>query len=200
MEPSKMPMSGPSLNLLFRTACLPTRGSHHMVVGQSDGAQPAELREAPMRPWQGRLSQGVADALILLTLTGCRRAEILGLRWREVDLERGDLRLETTESGASTRPIGRAAIEATTTIRSRMYGHAQAPREALVCPSESGSQIDGHNLDRAWRQVRERLGLTMRLHDLRHSAATSILEAGGRLEDAAAALGHRTLRMAQRYA
>ncbi len=50
-------------------------------------------------------------ALRLIALTGLRREEACGLRWSEVDWEGSCLRLETTKTGRSTRPIGRAALE-----------------------------------------------------------------------------------------
>lgn len=47
----------------------------------------------------------------LWALTGCRRNEIAGLKWSEVDLERGFFLFENTKTGRSVRPLGRAAIE-----------------------------------------------------------------------------------------
>jgi integrase len=50
-------------------------------------------------------------ALRLVALTGLRREEACGLRWREIDWDGSCLRIEETKTGRSTRPIGRAAIE-----------------------------------------------------------------------------------------
>ena len=55
---------------------------------------------------------GPVAALRLIALTGLRREEVCGLRWREIDLPGSCLRLEHTKTGRSVRPIGSAAKEA----------------------------------------------------------------------------------------
>ena len=49
-------------------------------------------------------------AIRLLILTGCRRGEILGLRWEEVDLEARELRLQDTKTGPRVVPLSPAAV------------------------------------------------------------------------------------------
>lgn len=49
-------------------------------------------------------------AVRLLALTGCRKGEILGLRWAEVDEPGHAFRMADTKEGASVRPIGGAAF------------------------------------------------------------------------------------------
>jgi integrase len=51
-----------------------------------------------------------AAAIKLIALTGLRRSEACGLRWREIDEDGHCLRLETTKTGRSTRPIGKPAL------------------------------------------------------------------------------------------
>lgn len=46
-----------------------------------------------------------------IALTGCRRSEIIGLKWRDVDLENSCLRLSDSKEGASVRPIGLPVVE-----------------------------------------------------------------------------------------
>src|SRR4051794_6907500 len=50
-------------------------------------------------------------ALRLIALTGLRRDEACSLRWREIDEAGRCLRLESTKTGRSTRPVGRAALD-----------------------------------------------------------------------------------------
>ena len=52
-----------------------------------------------------------ASILRLLLLTGCRRAEILDLRWKEVDFERGLLHLAESKTGARSVPLSPPARE-----------------------------------------------------------------------------------------
>jgi integrase len=55
-------------------------------------------------------------AIRLLALTGLRREEACGLRWREIDWSSDCLRLEATKTGKSTRPIGKAALQLLSTV------------------------------------------------------------------------------------
>lgn len=52
-----------------------------------------------------------ADIIRLLVLTGCRRSEIIGLRWDEVDFEGSCLRLAESKEGYSIRPVGLPVLE-----------------------------------------------------------------------------------------
>ena len=73
-------------------------------------------------------------ALRLLALTGCRKNEILSLRWNEVDLERGHLRLADTKTGRSVRPLGAAAAE----VLAALPRHADS---AYVFPGRPATQL-----------------------------------------------------------
>jgi len=59
----------------------------------------------------GDKSPTTVAALRLIALTGLRREEACALKWREIDDLGHCLRLETTKTGRSTRPIGRPALE-----------------------------------------------------------------------------------------
>ena len=68
-------------------------------------------------PWRGSPSfEGEAgasafvDAITLIALTGCRRSEIAQLRWGEVDIEAGLLRLQHSKTGPRAVPLGDQAI------------------------------------------------------------------------------------------
>jgi len=56
---------------------------------------------------EDRLSPSAATAVRLLLLTGCRKSEILSLRWDWVDVERGCLRLPDSKTGAKVVPLAR---------------------------------------------------------------------------------------------
>ena len=53
---------------------------------------------------QGKISSSAAAGLRLLMLTGCRRNEILTLRWEDVDLEHDEIRLRDAKTGARAVP------------------------------------------------------------------------------------------------
>lgn len=52
-----------------------------------------------------------ADIIRLLALTGCRRSEIIGLRWAEIDFDGSCLRLAESKEGYSIRPVGLPVLE-----------------------------------------------------------------------------------------
>jgi integrase len=79
------------------------------------------------------LSTAVADALRLLLLTGARKSEIFGLRWGWVDLEREQVRLPDSKTGAKVVPL---AVPAADVLRRQPRGAS-----VYVFPSARG---EGH--------------------------------------------------------
>lgn len=74
-------------------------------------AEASRLGEVLNR-WDHGESAKTAVAIIrLLSLTGARRGEITNLMWSEVDLDQGFLRLGTSKTGYSVRPISKLAID-----------------------------------------------------------------------------------------
>lgn len=137
-------------------------------------------------------SRSFVDAVHLLALTGCRRSEITNLKWNEVDLERGMLRLEMSKVGPRVVPLGVAAIELIKSLP------RSDPR--WVFPSTRGvGPIVG--IQKAWSELRVDAGLDgVRLHDLRHSFASQAVTGGASLYLTGAILGHRQSSTTERYA
>ena len=128
----------------------------------------------------------------LLMLTGCRRGEIEKLKWSEVDLDRGWLRLSDTKEGESLRPLSNAAAGILEQVERTASDH--------VFPAERGS---GHYVGtpKIWRQVRAAAGLPdVRIHDLRHTVASFAVSSGSSLPMVAKMLGHKDSATTKRYA
>ncbi|WP_406873318.1 tyrosine-type recombinase/integrase [Aminobacter sp. P9b] len=90
----------------------PARGVKRPNDGQRqrrlDAAEYAALGKVladGSEPWQA------VACVKLLAFTGCRRGEIEGLKWSEVDIEGKALRLSDSKTGASIRPLGQAAVD-----------------------------------------------------------------------------------------
>jgi integrase len=129
----------------------------------------------------------------LLAFTGARKSEIAALRWREVDLGRGYLRLGDSKTGAKVVPIGAPAIEILSAV-------PMIEGSDFVFPASSG---EGHfqGTEKVWRGVREAAGFpNLRLHDLRHSFASVGLARGDALPVIGAILGHADVKTTSRYA
>ena len=140
-----------------------------------------------------RLGASAAAALRLLMLTGCRRNEILTLRWEEVDLEAAELRLRDSKTGPRVVALSAAAVSVLAAL-------PRVPGNPWVIP---GAKPGGHlsNLNDHWLRIRARAGLgDVRLHDLRHSFASRALALGESLPTIGRLLGHGQVATTARYA
>ena len=132
-------------------------------------------------------------AIRLLLLTGCRKGEILNLRWSEVDLEAGDLNLPDTKTGPRTITLSPEAGS----VLSRIPRLADNP---FVIPGKLRGKAM-RNLNDPWDIICERAGLEdMRLHDCRHSYASRALALGESLPMIGRLLGHTQVETTARYA
>lgn len=153
--------------------------------------------------WKGqreKLDTYAAAALRLLILTGARLREILHLRWREVDLERGLLLLPDSKTGRKTIVLSDAALSV---IRGLI------PVTGLtIAEKASGYVIKGASddkpradLKKPWAAVQRRSGLDgVRLHDLRHTFASIGAGASLGLPIVGKLLGHSQPQTTARYA
>ncbi len=150
----------------------------------------AALRDAER---EGFASPAVIAAIRLLMLTGCRSGEILSLRWEDVDLDRGELRLSDSKTGARIVHLGDPAIEVLRGIRRR----EDSP---WVIPGlKRGAHLAF--LHGPWRLILERAGIgNLRIHDLRHSFASGGLLVGEGLPMIGKLLGHNKVQTTARYA
>ena len=131
-------------------------------------------------------------AIRLLALTGCRRSEVLDLRWH--DIGKDALNPQDSKTGPRAVPLGEAA-----------QAHVAAfpgPRDpdAFLFPSYAHGK-GCESLRNCWRAVCDhaRLG-RLRLHDLRHTAASQAVMAGENLPLVGKLLGHKRHRTTAGYA
>ena len=142
---------------------------------------------------EGKVSPSAVAAIRLLMLTGCRRGEIVTLRWEDVDLEAGDLRLRDAKTGARQVALSPAAVR----VLSGIPRVADTPW--VIAGRKPGTRLA--NLNASWLVVRARAGLDdVRLHDLRHSFASRALALGESLTMIGKLLGHRKVQTTARYA
>ena len=142
---------------------------------------------------EGRVSAHAAAAIRLLMLTGCRRNEILTLRWADVRLEEGEIRLRDSKTGPRTVSLSQAAVKVLAALP-RVAGNPW-----VVPGRQPGAPLSG--IFEQWRRVRSRAGLgDVRIHDLRHSYASRALALGESLPVIAKLLGHSRIQTTARYA
>lgn len=131
--------------------------------------------------------------------TGMRLGELLGLERKNVDLVRKVIYIEAgTAKNALPRTIPLSA-RAEATIRD-LYGR-KPTSSPYVFSTRSGRTITEGTVNRAFRRSRGRAALTnVRFHDLRHTFATRLCQAGVDLYVVQRLLGHQDPKMTQRYA
>ncbi len=142
---------------------------------------------------EGFASPAAVAAIRLLMLTGCRSGEILSLRWEDVDLDRGELRLPDSKTGARIVHLGDPAIEVLRGIQRR------EDRPWVIPGLKRGAHLAF--LHGPWRLILERAGIkNLRIHDLRHSFASGGLLVGEGLPMIGKLLGHNKVQTTARYA
>ena len=132
--------------------------------------------------------------------TGLRRGELLGLKWSDIDLEKGDLRVQRqigridgkiiemplkTKNAYRTLPLSADAIDVLMQQR-RKTGNSE-----WVFPSPTGGPMSPDSVLHMLHRVLKRAGLPkVRFHDLRHTFATLALQNGVGIKTVSGMLGH----------
>ena len=156
---------------------------------------------------------GLHMPLLLAVGTGMRRAELLGLRWGDVDLEArmatvnqtlqeayGEIVLKGPKTNKSRRTITLPTIVVDAL---RIHRAEQARRTLAHEPGWSDSEFvlaaphggpwRPSNFDRMWRRFKTKQKLEIRFHDLRHTHATQLLKAGIHPKVVSERLGHASI-------
>ena len=149
-------------------------------------ADPAAASKSP--PWP----QAVA-AIRLLILSGCRKSEILTLRWDDVDRLANELRLRDAKSGPRMVPLTPPLVKV-------LDGIPRRDGDPWVVPGrKAGTHLA--DLEYYWKRTAARAGLKdVRLHDARHSYASRALALGESLSVIGRLLGHSKVATTARYA
>lgn len=151
--------------------------------------------------------------LWMLAATGCRRGEGCALRWSDVDLDRGEVRIRRSialvggsliEKDTKSHASRRMAIDPATVALLRTHHLRQRERAlALGVRPADDAALFADAEGRPWRpdvctnrfgRLRTRLGLEqVRLHDLRHFMATVLTDGGIPIGTVSTRLGHSQL-------
>ena len=154
----------------------------------------AELR-ALFQALDREPNQVAAGAIALLAATGARRGEAMTARWEHIDVERRLWVVPISKSGRRRHiPLSDAALR----ILARQPRPDGCP---WVFPGQTGKKPIGC-LRRTWKSVKAAAGLPddLRLHDLRHTFASTLVSKGRTLYEVSQLLGHSQISMTMRYA
>jgi integrase len=187
----------------------------------ADAVKPPKVERKQMKVLDTDATAGLIEAargsplfvaIMLGVRCGLRRGEVVALRWRNVDLERGQISVvasaEQTEQGVREKEPkngkGRTIVLSSTEIeelRSHRVRQAQAllalgvrlTDDHHVVAREDGQALQPRSLTHAFVKFVRRHGFQIRLHDLRHSHATHMLAAGIHPKIAQERLGHSSV-------
>ena len=198
-----------------------------LAANPADAAVPPRAAPRPAGRWseaeaarflEAAQNTTYAPLWLVALATGLRLGELLGLRWADVDLERGTLRVEQavapirglgttlqapkTAAGVRTLRIGRGVADALRAHRVRQREAQLAARDwedhDYVFATRRGTAITASNLRRAYVALQAKAGVPrIRLHDLRHTNASTLVEAGVGLDTVSKRLGHADSRITQ---
>ena len=140
---------------------------------------------------EGSRNKQLAAVVQLLLLTGMRVSELLSARWANVDLDRRTLFVPTSKTGRSRFvPLAQAAVEVIDKL----------PQGEFLFPNPRDPEKHLTTIKHGWQTARDAAGLPgLRIHDLRHSAASFMVNSGVDLFAVGKVLGHASIQSAARY-
>jgi integrase len=183
----------------------------------ADAVDPPKMERAALATYDMRQTAELLEALrntrlrlpvLLGVMCGLRRGEIIALRWRNIDLVRGQLSVvesaEQTAAGVRYKPpkSGRGrTLALSSTVVSELRQHRLNQAEELlrlgmkqtdgtfVYTRQDGAPMQPRSLSQMWAACSTHLP-RIRFHDLRHAHATHMLSAGVHPKVASERLGH----------
>lgn len=211
-------------HMIIRKALAAAVQWQHVARNVADGAAPPRARaSAGMQTWSSDELRAFLDyvsddrryaAWLIAAATGMRRGEVLGLRWRDVDLDAGraaitqtllsvgnKLSFSTPKTAKGRRLVAldHITIAALRAQRSRQleerlaHGPGYQDNELVFCKPD-GSPIHPDSFSQGFERAAKRAGVSrIRLHDLRHTHATLALQAGIHPKVVSERLGHATV-------
>ena len=152
--------------------------------------------------------------VVLSVFYGLRRSEVLGLQWESVDFENKTITIQHTriygdsdetdavierdilkrKSSYRTLPIPETVWTLLHNLKTVRYGEAPAPVDAYVCLNREGEPVAPNYFTQCFKQfLRDNDLREIRLHDLRHTCASVLIQNRVPLIEVQQWLGHSTL-------
>ena len=157
------------------------------LFSERDNLKERILTSAEERRLLEESAAHLRPVLLVALNTGMRRGEILGLMWRQVDLESRVVRVERSKSGRVRHiPLNDVLVEVFTRLRSER--------------GEAETVFPYRNVRTAFEAACRRAGIVgLRFHDLRHTFATRLIKRGVDIITVKELLGHSSVTVTERY-
>ncbi len=144
----------------------------------------------------GIRSWHLRPVIVLALNTGMRRGELLSLEWEQIDLMRRRIRILNAKTTSSER-----SVPMNSTVYGLLCDLAQKRTSKLVFPSKRRDGNRFLDLKKGFMKAVTLAGLPkIRFHDLRHTFATRLVQAGVDIITVQHLLGHARISMTARYA
>ncbi len=145
----------------------------------------------------GRLARRDRAMLELFYSSGLRLSELVGLRWLDLDLDEGEVRVLGKGSKTRVVPVGRHAVVA---LRALGAEQGMAP-ESPVFRGRAGAPLNPRTIQLRMNTLALQQGLPRHIHPhlLRHTFASHMLESSGDLRAVQELLGHADIATTQIY-
>lgn len=147
-------------------------------------------------------ADGIRPVLIVALNTGMRRSEILSLKWKNVNFPRAYIFIEDSKSGRSRKVPMNAAV--LSTIRAQLgdseYVFYNPETKDHVKDVKTAFYAACRRAKNDPKDEKDPGIVGLRFHDLRHTAASKMIEAGVDLVTVSKILGHASIQMTMRYA
>jgi integrase len=182
-------------------------------AGQDRSAERPIATVAQVAALADAVDERLRSLVLLAAWCGLRRAELLGLRRRDIDLLHGTVRVERSmhtlrDNSVVIGPPKTAAGRRTVAIPphivhdldAHLARHVGADPDDPVFTERRGGPIRIYTVDRAWRRARQAVGVPhLRLHDLRHTGNTLAAATGASTKELMARMGHASAQAALIY-
>ncbi len=146
---------------------------------------------------EGTLGPRDRAMLELFYSSGLRLSELVGLRWPDLDLEHGEVRVLGKGNKTRVLPVGRLAVEALRGLRTSLGEPVDGP----VFRGRGGAPISPRTVQLRMKTLALAQGFAKRVHPhlLRHTFASHMLESSGDLRAVQELLGHADIATTQIY-
>jgi len=161
---------------------------------------------------QAAEGSGIQTLLWIAVTTGLRKGELLGLKWSDLDWQTGRLQIQRqvqrrkgeglvfcepkSASGRRVIIFGEKSIQRLHDYKEEQYGERfragdRWEENDLIFPSPKGTPLDQSKVNKIYRECLKKASLpNIRFHDLRHTAATLMLQQGIHPKVVQERLGH----------